>query len=381
MEPSLRSPGTTATCPSTARSPTRCSPSSTRDPDAAVFFHDYHLYLAPQLVRDERPDARLRALHPHPVAAARLLARAAGGRARAAMHEGLLANDVVGFHTDRWRRNFVHACSRSPAPSGTRAGVLQHDGRRTHVVTRPISIDPDEFEALARAPGGARGRSAGSSRSGPEQLSLRVDRTDPSKNVVRGFRAFELLLERHPERAGRVGMLALLDPSRQTIPRVRREYLGAIQREARALNERFGRDGWQPIDLRVGDNFVRSVAAYKQFDVLLVNPIFDGHEPRREGGAARERARRRRRALRERRRARGARRLGVTSTRSTSRARPRRSTTALTMPPTERAPPARSRRSAATCASTTSSAGVAPSSTTSTAACRAPRLGGYASAR
>ena len=70
-------------------------------------------------------------------------------------------------------------------------------------------------------------------------------------------------------------MLALMDPSRQDLASYA-EYLVAIQREARALNERFGTDGWQPIDLRVGDNFHRAVAAYKQFDVLLVNPIFDG---------------------------------------------------------------------------------------------------------
>jgi trehalose 6-phosphate synthase len=109
----------------------------------------------------------------------------------------------------------------------------------------------------------------------PEVLIVRVDRTDPSKNVVRGFRAFALLFQRYPELAGKVGMLALMDPSRQDLASYS-EYLVAIQREARALNERFGTDGWQPIDLRVGDNFHRAVAAYKQFDVLLVNPIFDG---------------------------------------------------------------------------------------------------------
>ena len=114
-----------------------------------------------------------------------------------------------------------------------------------------------------------------SRRSRPEVLVLRVDRTDPSKNVVRGFRAFELFLDAHPEMHGRVGMLALLDPSRQDIPEYA-EYLGAIQRAARAVNERFQRDGWTPIDLRIEDNFPPSVAAYKQFDVLLVNAIFDG---------------------------------------------------------------------------------------------------------
>ena len=70
-------------------------------------------------------------------------------------------------------------------------------------------------------------------------------------------------------------MLALLDPSRQDIPEYA-EYLGEIQREARRVNDRFQRDGWTPIELEVADNFPRSVAAYKQYDVLLVNAIFDG---------------------------------------------------------------------------------------------------------
>jgi trehalose 6-phosphate synthase len=101
----------------------------------------------------------------------------------------------------------------------------------------------------------------------PEQLVLRVDRTDPSKNVVRGLRAFGLMLDRHPELRGRVRMLALLDPSRQDIPEYV-DYVAAIEREARALGD--------AVDLRVGDDFARSVAAYKQFDVLLVNAVFDG---------------------------------------------------------------------------------------------------------
>jgi trehalose 6-phosphate synthase len=109
----------------------------------------------------------------------------------------------------------------------------------------------------------------------PEKLVLRVDRADPSKNVVRGFKAFELYLEMHREMHGRISMLALLDPSRQDIPEYS-EYLGAIQRAARSLNDRFGREGWLPLALLIEDNFPQAVAAYKQFDVLLVNAIFDG---------------------------------------------------------------------------------------------------------
>jgi trehalose 6-phosphate synthase len=109
----------------------------------------------------------------------------------------------------------------------------------------------------------------------PEKLVLRVDRTDPSKNVVRGFRAFELYLEAHTEMHARVGMLALLDPSRQDIAAYS-EYVGAVQREARRVNDRFQQEGWTPIELVIQDDFAASVAAYKQFDALFVNAIFDG---------------------------------------------------------------------------------------------------------
>jgi trehalose 6-phosphate synthase len=108
-----------------------------------------------------------------------------------------------------------------------------------------------------------------------EFLILRVDRTDPSKNVTRGFRAFELFLDAHPELHERVSMLAFLDPSRQDIPEYA-EYLGAIQRAARTVNDRFQREGWTPIELSIEDDFLGAVAAYKQYDVLLVNAIFDG---------------------------------------------------------------------------------------------------------
>jgi trehalose 6-phosphate synthase len=142
------------------------------------------------------------------------------------------------------------------------------------VTTAPIGIDPEEFDRLCDDPAVLeRERELVARR--PELLVLRVDRTDPSKNVVRGFRAFGLLLERHPELHGRVGMLALLAPSRQDIPQYA-EYVAAVGHAVRAVNERFGREGWTPIELDVADDFPRSVAGYKQFDVLLVNPVFDG---------------------------------------------------------------------------------------------------------
>jgi trehalose 6-phosphate synthase len=233
-----------------------------RMPDAAVFFHDYHLYLAPRMVRERRPNASL--MHfvhipwPQPD-----YWRILPGGARCAIHDGLIANDIIGFHTERWRSNFIYSVR----------DLLGEDAAGK-TVTAPISVDAAEFVELGQSQPVQRAeREILADR--PEKLVVRVDRTDPSKNIVRGFRAFELYLDAHPEVHRRVGMLALLDPSRQDIPEYA-EYLGAIQREARRVNDRFQQSGWRPIDLEIADNFAKSVAAYKQFDVLLVNAIFDG---------------------------------------------------------------------------------------------------------
>jgi trehalose 6-phosphate synthase len=223
-------------------------------PDAEVLFHDYHLYLAPALVRAARPDARLShfvhipwptdwSVLPEPM--------------RRAVHEGLLANDVVGFHTERWARNFETSCADLCGGIG-----------RTRVAHHAISIDVAEFEELA---GGDAVRAEAAALPRPEKLIVRVDRTDPSKNIVRGLRAFELLLDVHPEWQGRVQLLALLDPSRQSIPEYA-DYAQAIEETAREIGERFP----GAIDLRIDDNFARSVAAYLRYDVLFVNALYDG---------------------------------------------------------------------------------------------------------
>jgi trehalose 6-phosphate synthase len=244
------------------------------EPDRAVFFHDYHLYLAPRLVRERRPETPLvHFVHipwPQPD-----YWHVLPGPIRRAIHDGLLACDLVGFHTHRWRRNFLRSCSDiAGADCNFEDWTIEYGGHRAHVAARPLSVDAAEFDELAVSER-VRELEQQLAAARPEFLVLRVDRTDPSKNVVRGFRAFELFLDAHPDFHGRVSMLARLDPSRQDIPEYA-EYLGAIQRAARRVNDRFQQNGWTPIDLRIEDNFAETVAAYKQFDVLLVNAIFDG---------------------------------------------------------------------------------------------------------
>jgi trehalose 6-phosphate synthase len=235
-----------------------------RRPAAPLLMQDYHLYVAPALVRAARPQARIAHFVHIPwvgPGAWDVLPR----ELVVAVHEGLLACDSVGFHTERWRSAFVECCE---AFLGRGEDAL----RRSHA--NPIAIDAASFLELAESEGVHERRTALAAER-PEVLVLRVDRTDPSKNAVRGFEAFGLLLDRDPALHGRVGLLALLDPSRQEIPEYA-EYRSATERAAAEVNGRFGRQGWEPITLDVRDDFLASVAAYAEYDVLLVNPVMDG---------------------------------------------------------------------------------------------------------
>jgi trehalose 6-phosphate synthase len=227
-------------------------------PGAAVFFHDYHLYAAPAFVREQAPAVPVAHFTHIPWVEldqwSVLPERIVRG-----IHEGLLTADVVGFHTERWRIAFLRSA---------RALALEPDEDR--VTAHPISIDPAEFVQMARTPAVLeRERDLVAAR--PERLILRVDRTDPSKNVPRGLEAFKRLLERRPDLREKVGMLALLDPSRQEIP----EYVEErrlIEEAAAEVEAAFP----GALKLEIADDFAASVAAYKQFDVLLVNAVMDG---------------------------------------------------------------------------------------------------------
>jgi trehalose 6-phosphate synthase len=177
---------------------------------------------------------------------------------RRQVHHGLLATDLVGFHTTRWAANFRRSCEDEVGACAAR------------VASHPVSVDVDEFEALRESDDVlAAERDLEAER--PEKLVVRVDRTDPAKNIVRGFLAFGLLLDEHPKWRRRVRMLARLDPSRERIP----EYAAYRQALEQAVAEVERRHPGS-IRLEVADDFPRSVAAYKQYDVLLVNSVYDG---------------------------------------------------------------------------------------------------------
>lgn len=239
-----------------------------------VMIHDYHLYTCPAMVREKHPEAFLHQfIHtpwPQPDSW-RVLPRAI----REEIIRGVLANDIVAFHTAKYARNFLACCRELLGLDvGNGAASIMVDGREVWVRAYPVAIDCDEFERLAvSAPVLAEEEKIVAARR--EQLILRVDRMDLSKNIVRGFRAYDLLLDEHPEYREKVTFLALMQPSREDVP----EYAAYRERIASVVdevNDRHGTGDWMPIEVHMQDNFPCSVAAYKQYDVLLVNAIFDG---------------------------------------------------------------------------------------------------------
>jgi trehalose 6-phosphate synthase len=242
--------------------------------DALVMMHDYHLYCAPPLVRRRIPKAFLHQfIHiPWPQSDAW---RAVPREVRTAVFEGLLANEIVAFHTEHYVENFLRGCEDVlEAPVDMEGRSVTIGEREVWVRAYPVSVDPEVLRAAIRSPRvAAEERALLADR--PEFLLLRVDRLDPSKNILRGFLALDRFLHLHPEFAGRVVFLALLQPSRQDVE----EYLVHRMRvvgTAQEINARHARGDWRPIDLRIQDNYPATLAAYRNYDVLFVNAIFDG---------------------------------------------------------------------------------------------------------
>ncbi|HEV2950714.1 MAG TPA: trehalose-6-phosphate synthase, partial [Actinomycetota bacterium] len=156
-----------------------------------------------------------------------------------------------------------------------RAHRAEVDGREIQVRSFPVAVGAQEIRQAAASDRAKRHRAQVEKIRGDRKLLLRVDRMEPSKNILRGFLAFELLLQKHPEWRGRVVFLALLSPSREEVPAYR-DYGADCRATADRINAAFGKEEWTPIVLKVQENFTYAVAAYDQYDAMLVNPVHDG---------------------------------------------------------------------------------------------------------
>ena len=258
-------------------------------PEPVVMVHDYHLYTLPALVRRARPDVFLHHFIHIPWTQSDSW-RVLPGRIREELFHGLLANDIIGFHTQAYRRNFLQCCrDLLDLQVDFDRGVVHFGGREVWVRSYPLPIDARATTAVAASPRVTEFETE-LLRRRRQSLILRVDRADLSKNILRGFTAFDLFLEQHPRFREQVTFLAQLMPSRTDVPEYA-EYLGRIEALVAVVNHRHGTPDWMPIHLKLRDDLEEAVAAYKHYDVLLVNAMFDGMNlVAKEGPLVNERA-------------------------------------------------------------------------------------------
>jgi len=240
-----------------------------------VMVHDYHLYTMPGVIRAARPDVFLHHFIHIPWTQPDAW-RVLPNRIRDEIYRGVLANDIVGFHTHSYKRNFLLCCREllPEAEVDEVEGRVIFEGHETWVRAYPLPIDAEAFMLSAQKPG-VHEFEREILRRRRDHLILRVDRADLSKNVLRGFTAFDLFLEQHPEFIEKVTFIAHLMPSRTDVPEYA-EYLEKIEALVAVVNHRHGTPDWMPIDLRMRDDVNEAIAEYKHYDLLIVNPMFDG---------------------------------------------------------------------------------------------------------
>jgi trehalose 6-phosphate synthase len=242
--------------------------------DPVVMLHDYHLYTCPGLIRAARPDVFLHYFVHIPWSQPDSW-RILPNRWREEIYLSMLASDIIGFHTTSYCRNFLQCCRdlMELEVDYERMSVM-YEGREVWVRAYPLSIDTGRLYRAAESRE-VKDYEEELLKRRRDNLIIRVDRADLSKNVLRGFTAFDVFLEQHPEFREKVTFIAHLQPSRQDVPEYA-EYLERIEALVAVVNHRHGTTDWMPIDLRIYENFNEAVARYKHFDLLMVNSLFDG---------------------------------------------------------------------------------------------------------
>jgi trehalose 6-phosphate synthase len=250
-----------------------------QDPNrpVVIFVQDYHLYMVPHYLRQivsDRVQIQPFIHIPWPGPDAWRILPAA---MRTPMLASLLQSDCIGFQTEKDAFNFVQTC-RFYLPGAHSHGSrnsIDYKGRTVKANTYPISVDVEMVKELAGETETRLLKGELISFISDRRLILRVDRIEPSKNILRGLEAYRTLLEVYPEHRGKVQMLALLVPSRMEVDEYQ-DYLQQIMAQAGMINAEFSEALWEPVRIVVGDNYHRAIGAMQIYDALLVNPIADG---------------------------------------------------------------------------------------------------------
>ena len=242
---------------------------------ARVLVQDYHLALVPRMLRDAVPGIRI-AHFSHtpwaPVDYYRILPDDVGR----AVLDGILGADHAGFLCQRWADAFLNCCEALLGAQVDRAAHrVIHRGHVTGVGVHPLGVDAPALRERGRAADVEAHVAALTRAAADRKLIVRIDRTELSKNILRGLAAYRELLTIRPEWRGQVVHVVFAYPSRSSVPGYR-EYTDEMVRMAAGITEEFGTADWNPLILEVKDDYARSLAAVRVADVLVVNPIRDG---------------------------------------------------------------------------------------------------------
>ena len=233
-----------------------------------LWIHDYHLMLAAGHVRAALPAGAALAffLHvpfpPHDIF--RLLPW------DRELMRSLLACDLLAFHVRGYAQNFLDCAERTlGARVDSRSMLVEYGDHTTRVRALPIGTEFDAFDGLAR-------ESSPRPASETERIVLGVDRLDYTKGIPQRMRAFERLLELHPEHREKVVLLQIAVPSRGQVAEYR-DLKREIDELVGAINGRFATAGWSPIRyLYRSFDRERLAGLYRDADVALVTPLRDG---------------------------------------------------------------------------------------------------------
>ncbi len=251
------------------------APGSTGRDTVRAVIQDYHLTLAPRMLAELCPGLRIAHFSHTPWAPPEYFGLLPDTVA-AEVLEGILGADHAGFLCRRWADAFTRCCEHVlGATVDAGRTTVTYRGHVTGIGVHPLGVDGPELVARAAGQDVQARMETLAEQVGNRKLIVRVDRSELSKNIVRGLVAYREMLLTHPELHGKVTLLALAYPSRHDLPEYR-EYAASVQRLARAIEDEFGTPEWRAIVLSAHDDYPRSLAGYRLADVLLVNPIRDG---------------------------------------------------------------------------------------------------------
>lgn len=251
-----------------------CAESKINNKEPMIMLQDYHLYLCPLYIRKKMKNTFLSQFIHVPWPQSEYFS-ILPQYMRKEIIDGLLSNNLLGFHIPRYVNNFIQTCEEYVDEVDYDNGIVWHNGQATHVKSYPISVDYNGIKELASSKEVSKKEKLIKKIKGDYFLFYRTDRADLSKNIIRGFKAYELFLHKYPQYHGKVKFLTTGKPTRQQI-REYHDYYYDIVDIIEEINIKYGTDDWKPIEFLFKADYNLVVAAFKNYDCMIVNPIADG---------------------------------------------------------------------------------------------------------